>query len=85
MFVQLLGASAVEDKLQDGVPQTIEQLAKADIKIWVLTGDKQGALINSLPGKRCCEIAMTQGWCCLAGLPDLLDKTSPKLAQQPNI
>ncbi|MDP0983775.1 hypothetical protein, partial [Klebsiella variicola] len=30
----LLGASAVEDKLQDGVPQTIEQLAKADIKIW---------------------------------------------------
>uniref|UniRef100_A0A3B5QBV4 Phospholipid-transporting ATPase n=1 Tax=Xiphophorus maculatus TaxID=8083 RepID=A0A3B5QBV4_XIPMA len=38
----LLGATAVEDKLQDGVPQTIEQLAKADIKIWVLTGDKQG-------------------------------------------
>ena len=32
----------MEDKLQDGVPQTIEQLAKADIKIWVLTGDKQG-------------------------------------------
>lgn len=42
MCVQLLGSSAVEDKLQDGVPQTIEQLAKADIKIWVLTGDKQG-------------------------------------------
>ncbi|KAK7896412.1 hypothetical protein WMY93_021737 [Mugilogobius chulae] len=40
--LMLLGASAVEDKLQDGVPQTIEQLAKADIKIWVLTGDKQG-------------------------------------------
>uniref|UniRef100_A0A3B3YG00 Phospholipid-transporting ATPase n=1 Tax=Poecilia mexicana TaxID=48701 RepID=A0A3B3YG00_9TELE len=39
----LLGATAVEDKLQDGVPQTIEQLAKADIKIWVLTGDKQTA------------------------------------------
>ncbi|CAF89671.1 unnamed protein product, partial [Tetraodon nigroviridis] len=38
----LLGVTAVEDKLQDGVPQTIEQLAKADIKIWVLTGDKQG-------------------------------------------
>lgn len=34
----------MEDKLQDGVPQTIEQLAKADIKIWVLTGDKQGTL-----------------------------------------
>uniref|UniRef100_A0AAY4AEP2 Phospholipid-transporting ATPase n=1 Tax=Denticeps clupeoides TaxID=299321 RepID=A0AAY4AEP2_9TELE len=44
--LQLLGASAVEDKLQDGVPQTIEQLAKADIKIWVLTGDKQETAEN---------------------------------------
>uniref|UniRef100_A0A4W5P6B9 Phospholipid-transporting ATPase n=1 Tax=Hucho hucho TaxID=62062 RepID=A0A4W5P6B9_9TELE len=40
----LVGSTAVEDKLQDGVPQTIEQLSKADIKIWVLTGDKQGGL-----------------------------------------
>uniref|UniRef100_A0A670IYY4 Phospholipid-transporting ATPase n=1 Tax=Podarcis muralis TaxID=64176 RepID=A0A670IYY4_PODMU len=38
----LLGATAIEDKLQDGVPQTIETLGKAQIKIWVLTGDKQG-------------------------------------------
>uniref|UniRef100_A0A3Q2XZQ5 Phospholipid-transporting ATPase n=1 Tax=Hippocampus comes TaxID=109280 RepID=A0A3Q2XZQ5_HIPCM len=38
--------TAVEDKLQDGVPQTIEQLAKADIKIWVLTGDKQETAEN---------------------------------------
>ncbi|MEQ2217865.1 hypothetical protein XENOCAPTIV_024900, partial [Xenoophorus captivus] len=37
---------AVEDKLQDGVPQTIEQLAKADMKIWVLTGDKQETAEN---------------------------------------
>uniref|UniRef100_A0AAR2LFG2 Phospholipid-transporting ATPase n=1 Tax=Pygocentrus nattereri TaxID=42514 RepID=A0AAR2LFG2_PYGNA len=42
----LIGASAVEDKLQDGVSQTIEQLAKADIKIWVLTGDKQETAEN---------------------------------------
>uniref|UniRef100_A0A670Z2J4 Uncharacterized protein n=1 Tax=Pseudonaja textilis TaxID=8673 RepID=A0A670Z2J4_PSETE len=40
--LQLLGATAVEDKLQDGVPQTIEILGRANIKIWVLTGDKQG-------------------------------------------
>lgn len=45
LFVQLIGATAIEDKLQDGVAQTIEQLAKAEIKIWVLTGDKQGALL----------------------------------------
>ncbi|KAM4634801.1 phospholipid-transporting ATPase ID-like isoform 1-T2 [Polymixia lowei] len=42
----LLGATAVEDKLQDGVPQTIQKLAKADIKIWVLTGDKQETAEN---------------------------------------
>ncbi|XP_075885169.1 phospholipid-transporting ATPase ID-like [Nelusetta ayraudi] len=42
----LLGATAVEDKLQDGVPHTIEQLAKADIKIWMLTGDKQETAEN---------------------------------------
>uniref|UniRef100_A0A3P9KVP8 Phospholipid-transporting ATPase n=1 Tax=Oryzias latipes TaxID=8090 RepID=A0A3P9KVP8_ORYLA len=42
----LLGATAIEDKLQDGVPQTIEQLAKADIKVWVLTGDKQETAEN---------------------------------------
>uniref|UniRef100_A0A3Q2ZKX6 Phospholipid-transporting ATPase n=1 Tax=Kryptolebias marmoratus TaxID=37003 RepID=A0A3Q2ZKX6_KRYMA len=42
----LLGATAIEDKLQDGVPQTIEELSKADIKIWVLTGDKQETAEN---------------------------------------
>ncbi|CAF0838805.1 unnamed protein product [Rotaria sp. Silwood1] len=36
----LLGATAVEDKLQDGVPQCIQRLAEAGIKIWLLTGDK---------------------------------------------
>ncbi|XP_053154211.1 phospholipid-transporting ATPase ID-like isoform X3 [Hemicordylus capensis] len=42
----LLGATAIEDKLQDGVPQTIETLGKAQIKIWVLTGDKQETAVN---------------------------------------
>ncbi|XP_066581090.1 phospholipid-transporting ATPase ID isoform X2 [Prorops nasuta] len=42
----LLGATAIEDKLQDGVPQTIANLALAGIKIWVLTGDKQETAIN---------------------------------------
>ncbi|CAG5125541.1 unnamed protein product, partial [Candidula unifasciata] len=37
----LIGATAIEDKLQDGVPETIANLALAGIKIWVLTGDKQ--------------------------------------------
>lgn len=40
--MQLIGATAIEDKLQDGVPDAIANLASAGIKIWVLTGDKQG-------------------------------------------
>ena len=36
----LIGATAVEDKLQDGVPNTIRDLLKAGIKVWMLTGDK---------------------------------------------
>ncbi|XP_054754666.1 probable phospholipid-transporting ATPase IA isoform X2 [Lytechinus pictus] len=46
MNFTLIGASAIEDKLQDGVPETIDTLLKADVKIWVLTGDKQETAIN---------------------------------------
>uniref|UniRef100_H3C900 Phospholipid-transporting ATPase n=1 Tax=Tetraodon nigroviridis TaxID=99883 RepID=H3C900_TETNG len=39
--MMLLGATAIEDKLQEGVPETLTILSLANIKIWVLTGDKQ--------------------------------------------
>ncbi|KAK6129330.1 hypothetical protein DH2020_036938 [Rehmannia glutinosa] len=42
----LLGATAVEDKLQKGVPECIEKLENAGIKIWVITGDKMETAIN---------------------------------------
>eukprot|EP00761_Pharyngomonas_kirbyi_P003825 gb/GECH01003829.1/.p1 GENE.gb/GECH01003829.1/~~gb/GECH01003829.1/.p1 ORF type:complete len:1254 (+),score=257.06 gb/GECH01003829.1/:1-3762(+) len=44
--LELLGASAIEDKLQEGVPQCIEKLRQADMKVWVLTGDKKETAIN---------------------------------------
>ncbi|CAH0561274.1 unnamed protein product [Brassicogethes aeneus] len=44
--LKLIGATAIEDKLQEGVPETIAALLKADINIWVLTGDKQETAIN---------------------------------------
>ncbi|XP_033637661.1 probable phospholipid-transporting ATPase IF isoform X2 [Asterias rubens] len=44
--LRLLGATGVEDKLQDGVPETIEALRTAGIKVWVLTGDKQETAVN---------------------------------------
>jgi phospholipid-translocating ATPase len=42
----LLGGTAIEDRLQDGVPATIELLGDAGIKLWVLTGDKVETAIN---------------------------------------
>ena len=42
----LLGATAIEDKLQDGVPETIANLIVGGVKVWVLTGDKQETAIN---------------------------------------
>ena len=39
--LQLMGATAVEDKLQDFVPETMNNLREAGIVIWVLTGDKE--------------------------------------------
>ncbi|KAL4312805.1 hypothetical protein GQ457_01G035920 [Hibiscus cannabinus] len=44
--LNLLGATAIEDKLQDGVPEAIEALRQAGIKVWVLTGDKQETAIS---------------------------------------
>ncbi|XP_075065980.1 phospholipid-transporting ATPase VB isoform X2 [Mixophyes fleayi] len=42
----LLGATGIEDRLQDGVPDTIAALREAGINVWVLTGDKQETAIN---------------------------------------
>lgn len=42
----LLGATAVEDRLQDKVRETIEALRMAGIKVWVLTGDKHETAVS---------------------------------------
>ncbi|KDO21212.1 hypothetical protein SPRG_21329 [Saprolegnia parasitica CBS 223.65] len=44
--MDVVGATAIEDKLQVGVPATIHNLAMAGIKIWVLTGDKEETAVN---------------------------------------
>jgi phospholipid-translocating ATPase len=42
----LAGATAIEDKLQYGVPESMDKLRRANIKIWMLTGDKRETAIN---------------------------------------
>ncbi len=44
--LELIGATAIEDKLQDQVGETIDQLKEAGLKVWVLTGDKVETAIN---------------------------------------
>ncbi|KAG9439248.1 hypothetical protein H6P81_019413 [Aristolochia fimbriata] len=43
---EILGVTAIEDRLQDGVPETIETLRKGGINFWMLTGDKQNTAIQ---------------------------------------
>ena len=49
--LKFLGVSAIEDKLQDGVPETIEILLQANIRIWMITGDKEETAVEI--GKSC--------------------------------
>lgn len=44
--MDLIGSTAIEDKLQDGVPDCIKFLREASVKVWVLTGDKVETAIN---------------------------------------
>merc|ERR1711968_302307 len=44
--MELLGITAIEDKLQDQVPEVIADLAKANIVVWMLTGDKEETAVN---------------------------------------
>lgn len=51
----LAGATAIEDKLQEGVPETIDKLRRANIKVWMLTGDKRETAINIGHSARVCK------------------------------
>jgi phospholipid-translocating ATPase len=44
--LELCGGTAIEDKLQQGVPEAIDKLRRAKIKMWMLTGDKRETAIN---------------------------------------
>ena len=61
--LDLLGATAIEDKLQDGVPETISTLMEAGIKVWVLTGDRQETAINIGMSCKLIKPEMTQIIC----------------------
>ncbi|AEO66487.1 uncharacterized protein THITE_2114616 [Thermothielavioides terrestris NRRL 8126] len=53
--LDLIGASGIEDQLQHGVAETIDRLRRANIKIWMLTGDKRETAINIAHSARICQ------------------------------
>lgn len=58
--LELIGSTAIEDKLQDEVPETIEFMKEAGIKVWVLTGDKIETAINIGYSAKLLDDDMTQ-------------------------
>ena len=44
--LELIGVTAIEDKLQNGVPEAIKTLLDANIRVWMITGDKQETAVN---------------------------------------
>jgi magnesium-transporting ATPase (P-type) len=44
--LELVGVTAIEDKLQEGVPEAIAALLGAGVKVWVITGDKRETATN---------------------------------------
>lgn len=67
-----VGCSAIEDKLQEGVPETIQTLLNCNIRIWVLTGDKQD---TALEIAKSCQLVNENMYCLnLSCEPDVIDK-----------
>ncbi|KAK6773396.1 hypothetical protein RDI58_028634 [Solanum bulbocastanum] len=79
----LVGATAVEDKLQKGVPQCIDNLAQAGLKIWVLTGDKMETAINI--GYACSLLRQGMKQICITTMNADSVAQDSKLAMRENI
>ncbi|KAH6691431.1 phospholipid-translocating P-type ATPase [Plectosphaerella plurivora] len=81
----LAGATAIEDKLQEGVPDTIEKLHRASIKVWMLTGDKRETAINIAHSARLCkpysEVFILDAAAAGAGLDEMMAATLTEVAR----
>ncbi len=71
--MQLLGTTAVEDRLQEDVGKTLVALRTAGIKVWVLTGDKKETAVNI--SKSCRHITSQMELLELGGSVDKMDET----------
>ena len=81
--IVLIGGTAVEDRLQDDVPETIKSLQDAGINIWMLTGDKLETAENI---GESCKLLRMQGMTRtrLSGMQDVIEFCSPEQIQKNN-
>nr|XP_032832787.1 probable phospholipid-transporting ATPase VD [Petromyzon marinus] len=77
--LELLGATGVEDRLQEGVPDTVSALRAAGLHVWVLTGDKRETAVNVAtacrlvwPGDVVCTVNATSTSGCAEQIERLL-------------
>jgi magnesium-transporting ATPase (P-type) len=77
--LELIGSTAIEDKLQDGVPDTIRFIREAGVKVWVLTGDKVETAINIGYSSGLIDNNMIQYHVTGASAHDILDQLNEAL------
>lgn len=75
--LELVGASAIEDKLQDRVPETISKLKEAGMKVWVLTGDKLETAENIGASAKLLVPEEMQPYFRITGVPDSDPEATP--------
>ncbi|KAK0727852.1 hypothetical protein B0T26DRAFT_638783 [Lasiosphaeria miniovina] len=78
--LDLAGATAIEDKLQEGVPETIDKFRRANIKVWMLTGDKRETAINIAHSTRICK-PFSQVYILDAAQPDWQENMADALVE----
>ncbi|KAL4445931.1 hypothetical protein ABPG74_010923 [Tetrahymena malaccensis] len=73
----LLGATAVEDRLQDNVPAVLRDFLKANINVWMLTGDKLETAENI--GRSCNLVTSSMGVMYIRGSHSIHNKIDDQL------
>lgn len=81
--LNFVGCSAIEDKLQDGVPETIHTLLCCNIRVWVLTGDKQDTALEI--AKSCMLIDENMHVLILSTDPDKVEEKLKEVMRELNL
>jgi len=81
--MNFVGCSAIEDKLQDGVPEAIHTLLSCNIRVWVLTGDKQDTALEI--AKSCMLIDENMQVLVLSTDPDNVEEKLKEVMRELNL